>query len=82
MQYNCSDVIHWCITRKQAGKACPFPRALRVRGLQVAGLCSSYCGFHSYGTLSTGGTLKYAFVGDPSTLCPDRECNANRWNNG
>jgi len=34
------------------------------------------------GALSTGGTLKYAFVGDPSTLCPDRECNANRWNNG
>ncbi len=35
---------------------------------ETSGFCSSYCGWHTYATLS-GTTVKYAFVGDPDQ-CP------------
>ena len=34
-----------------------------------SGFCSSYCGWHTYGTYSNT-TLKYSFVGNPATQCP------------
>jgi len=39
---------------------------------ETSGFCSSYCGWHTYGTLSVNGTgynIKYAFVGNPAQ-CP------------
>jgi len=41
---------------------------------ESSGFCSSYCGWHTYGTyVSTN--IKFAFVGNPETLCPN-SCSA------
>ena len=36
---------------------------------ETTGFCTQYCGWHWYGTISNGATVKYSFVGNPDR-CP------------
>lgn len=38
---------------------------------EVNGYCTSYCAWHAHGMVA-GVDIKYAFVGDPSKLCPSQ----------
>ncbi|HEY3571647.1 MAG TPA: hypothetical protein VGP73_27215 [Thermoanaerobaculia bacterium] len=37
---------------------------------EVSGFCSNYCGWHTYDKIN-GSNLKFAFIGDASTQCPN-----------